>query len=87
MLEQQLALARALIRHLIGLVRQLTDKVTKLTDKNVCGRFVKFVESLATPHGALRMLPESLTEQEVAARIGGSRKIVNRILKDLVTGG
>jgi CRP/FNR family cyclic AMP-dependent transcriptional regulator len=32
------------------------------------------------------MVPERLTQHEIAARIGGSREMVSRILRDLTSG-
>ena len=33
------------------------------------------------------LVPERLTQQDIAARIGGSREMVSRIVKDLTAGG
>lgn len=33
------------------------------------------------------MVPERLTQHDIAARIGGSRVMVSRIIRDLVAGG
>ena len=35
----------------------------------------------------MRVVPERLTQHDIAARIGGSREMVNRIVKDLSAGG
>ena len=34
-----------------------------------------------------RVVPERLTQHDIAARIGGSREMVSRIVKDLTAGG
>jgi len=33
------------------------------------------------------VVPERLTQHDIAARIGGSREMVSRIVKDLTAGG
>jgi len=32
-------------------------------------------------------VPERLTQKDIAARVGASREMINRILRDLTTGG
>jgi CRP/FNR family cyclic AMP-dependent transcriptional regulator len=79
--------ARHLILALIGKVRSLTQRVLDLSLKDVYGRFAKFIEDNAVERGGAREVPERLTQHEIAARIGGSREMVNRIMKDLTAGG
>jgi CRP/FNR family cyclic AMP-dependent transcriptional regulator len=81
------AFGRDLIRKLIGKVRSLTGQVRDLALKDVYGRLAKFVEESAAEQGGRRMIPERLTQADIAARIGGSREMVSRILGDLATGG
>ena len=78
--------ARDLIRKLIGKVRLLTDKVSDLTLKDVYGRFVRFIDDNAVEDGDMRVIRERLTQHDIAARIGGSREMVSRILRELTTG-
>jgi CRP/FNR family cyclic AMP-dependent transcriptional regulator len=33
------------------------------------------------------VIPERLTQKDLAARVGASREMINRILRDLTTGG
>lgn len=79
--------ARDLLEKLIGKVRSLTEKVRDLALKDVYGRFVRFVEENAVELGGERVVPERLTQHDIAARIGGSREMVSRILRDLTAGG
>jgi len=81
------AFARDLIVKLIGRVRSLTGKVRDLALKDVYGRFVMFVEENAVEHEGERVVPERLTQHDIAVRIGGSREMVSRILRDLTAGG
>jgi len=78
---------RDLIERLIGRVRALTRKVGDLAFKDVYRRFVSFVEENAAEVDGERVVPERLTQHEIAARIGGSREMVSRIVRDLVAGG
>lgn len=79
--------ARDLIEKLIGKVRSLTAKVRDLALKDVYGRFVRFTEENAVELDGERAVPERLTQHDIAARIGGSREMVSRIVRDLVAGG
>jgi len=87
LLERNPAFARDLIYKLIGKVRSLTNKVFDLALKDVYGRFVRFVDENAIESNGKRIVPERLTQHDIAARIGGSREMVSRIVKDLTAGG
>jgi CRP/FNR family cyclic AMP-dependent transcriptional regulator len=87
LLDRNPAFARHLIHALIGKVRSLTRRVLDLALKDVYGRFAKFIDENAIERSGARVIPERLTQQEIAARIGGSREMVNRIVKDLTAGG
>ena len=87
LLERNPAFARDLMKRLIGRVRSLTERVKDLTLNDVYGRFVKFVDENAVEKDGLRVVPERLTQHDIAARIGGSREMVSRIVKDLAAGG
>jgi len=87
LIDRNPGFARHLIQALIGKVRSLTRRVLDLSLKDVYGRFAKFIEDNAIERGGTREVPERLTQQEIAARIGGSREMVNRIIKDLTAGG
>jgi CRP/FNR family cyclic AMP-dependent transcriptional regulator len=79
--------ARHLVRKLIGKVRSLTEQVRDLALKDVYARLVRFLEDQAVEEGGRRVVRERLTQAEIAARIGGSREMVSRILSDLSAGG
>jgi CRP/FNR family cyclic AMP-dependent transcriptional regulator len=87
MIERNPAFARDLIDKLIGKVRSLTKKALDLALKDVYGRFVRFIEDNASDQDGKRVVEERLTQHDIAARIGGSREMVSRILKDLTAGG
>ncbi len=54
---------------------------------DVYARLLKLIDESAVEAAGRRVVPERLTQNEIAARIGGSREMVSRILKDLATGG
>ena len=79
--------ARNMLQRLIARVRSLTAKVRDLALKDVYGRFVRFVQENAVEVDGHRIIPERLTQSDIAARIGGSREMVSRIVRDLTAGG
>ena len=87
LLERNPLFARHLIHMLIAKTRSLVKQVRDLALKDVYGRFAKFVDDSAIEQDGARVVPERLTQQDIAARIGGSREMVNRIVKDLTAGG
>jgi CRP/FNR family cyclic AMP-dependent transcriptional regulator len=76
-----------MLQKLISRVRSLTAKVRDLALKDVYGRFVRFVQENAVEQDGHRVIPERLTQSDIAARIGGSREMVSRIVRDLTAGG
>ena len=78
--------AMHLVRKLIWRGRVLTEHVKSLALKNVYERFSKLLNELSVPEDGKRVL-EKLSQQEMANRIGASREMINRIIKDLTTGG
>ena len=85
--ERNPAFAFSLIGKLISRVRALTDNVKSLTLMDVYGRLARLLLELAEERDGALVIGERLTQQEIASRIGASREMVSRILKDLTTGG
>ncbi len=79
-------ISEALIKNLVSRVRQLTDNVKTLALKDVYGRLRKLLNNLAVDHGSEQII-ERATQQDLANRIGSSREMVARIIKDLCIGG
>jgi CRP/FNR family cyclic AMP-dependent transcriptional regulator len=79
--------SRDLVERLIGKVRELTQMVLDLALKDVYSRFLRYVTEHAVDEDGVRIVPERLTQHEIAARIGGSREMVSRIVRDLSEGG
>ena len=81
------AFALSLIEKLISRVRSLTASVKSLALMDVYGRVARLLLELAEESGDTLAIPQRLTQQDIASRIGASREMVSRILKDLSTGG
>ena len=76
-----------LVLKLIHRVRVATENVKSLALSDVYGRLARLLNALAEPRGGVRVVPEKLTHAEIAARVGASRDMVGKLLKDLVAGG
>ncbi len=86
-LDQHPNIAKTLIRNITRRVRALTEKVKSLALQDVYGRVTKVLNSLATERNDEFYVEEKLTQQDIADRVGASREMVARILKDLTIGG
>ena len=80
--------ALELIAKVIRSARAATVSTKRLALNDVYGRLVLLLDSLATaqPDGT-RLIAERLTHQEIANRLGCSREMVSRLMKDLEGGG
>lgn len=77
-----------LVQKLIGMVRYATNNVKSLALHDVYGRLLRLLTTQARPDAAGRLVvADRLTQQDIAERIGSSREMVNRILKQLTEGG
>jgi CRP/FNR family cyclic AMP-dependent transcriptional regulator len=86
-LEQQPNIAKTLIRNLTRRVRKLTKDVKALALQDVYGRVTNVLSTLSEPReDGTSIIPEKLTQQDIADRVGASREMVARILKDLTIG-
>lgn len=73
---------------LIRMVRRLTEQVRSLALQDVYGRIRRVLNELSDPgEGEERVLRHKLTQQDIASRVGSSREMVNRIMKELTAGG
>src|SRR5829696_2332154 len=79
--------ALALIQNLIRLARGLNQNVRNLAMLDVYGRVARILLELAVDQGGKLVIPEKMTQKDIAARVGASREMINRILRDLTTGG
>ncbi len=76
-----------LIEKLICRMRATTESVKSLALSDVYGRLVKLLLTLAVERDGKLIVPEKLTQQDIAERVGASRDMISRLLKDLVAGG
>lgn len=80
-------IAFGLIKGLVLRLRCLTENVKDLALTDVYGRVSKLLSGLARAQAGKRVIENCLTQQEIANRVGASREMVGRILRDLTTGG
>jgi CRP/FNR family cyclic AMP-dependent transcriptional regulator len=81
------AFAVRLIEKLIHRVRALTASVKSLALMDVYGRVARLLLELAEEREGAWVIGERLTQQDIASRVGASREMVSRILRDLTEGG
>jgi CRP/FNR family transcriptional regulator, cyclic AMP receptor protein len=86
-LLQNPAFAVRLIKKLIHRVRSVTASVKSLALMDVYGRVAGLLLELAEERDGSWVINERLTQQDIASRVGASREMVSRILKDLGDGG
>jgi CRP/FNR family cyclic AMP-dependent transcriptional regulator len=80
--------ALELIHRLIRRTRLATDSARSLALLDAYGRLTRLFDSLAVAQGGnVRVINEPLTHLAIAKRIGCTRELVSRMLKDLETGG
>jgi len=86
-LDEHPNIGRQLVRNLAQRVRKLTADVKSLALQDVYGRVANVLMDLADERGdGTLYIPEKLTQQDIADRVGASREMVARILKDLTIG-
>jgi CRP/FNR family cyclic AMP-dependent transcriptional regulator len=76
-----------LVEKLIHRARLATENVKSLALSDVYGRLVRLLVTLARDVDGKLVVPERMTQQEIADRIGASRDMVSKLMKDLVAGG
>jgi len=68
-------------------VRDLTGSVRSLALLDVYGRVARLLLELAVEKDGKLIIPERLTQKDIAQRVGASREMISRIFKELVAGG
>ena len=76
-----------LIGKLIQRVRRATENVKSLALSDVYGRLVRLLGGLARDVDGRTVVAEKFTQQDIAERVGASRDMISRLMKDLVAGG
>lgn len=87
MLAVDAEFALSLLFKLTDRIRALTDKVKALALQDVYGRLARLLSELSVQSDGASVIEGRLTHQAIAERIGASREMVSRLLKDLVAGG
>jgi CRP/FNR family cyclic AMP-dependent transcriptional regulator len=86
-LQQHPAATFKIMRGLVKRLRSLTENVRSLALMDVYGRVARLLLKLSQAEGDVRVIRDALTQQDIADRVGASREMVSRILKDLREGG
>jgi CRP/FNR family transcriptional regulator, cyclic AMP receptor protein len=89
-LASQPDFALHLVKKLIKMVRANTEQVKSLALDDVYGRIARLLRKLAredAAHPGVAVVPDRMTQQDIAERIGSSREMVSRVFKPLVEGG
>jgi CRP/FNR family cyclic AMP-dependent transcriptional regulator len=86
-LKEHQNIQTVLLRNLANRVIELSESVRSLALLDVYGRIVKVLMDLAEREGDFFVINHKITQQEIANRVGSSREMVTRILKDLSIGG
>lgn len=77
-----------LLARVIHRARLATQSARSMALLDVYGRVVQLLESLGEPQpDGSRLVEQRLTHAEIAARVGCSREMVSRLMKDLERGG
>jgi CRP/FNR family transcriptional regulator, cyclic AMP receptor protein len=82
------AFAQDLLRRIISRARFATERARRLALFSVYERVAALLEELAQPDPdapGVRLVPR-MTHQDIAGRVGSSREVVSRLLKDLERG-
>ena len=79
--------AMHLIDRLIHRLRVTTGNLKSLALSDVYGRLVRLLNTLANEVDGKFVVPEKLTQQDIADRVGASRDMIGKLMKDLVAGG
>jgi CRP/FNR family cyclic AMP-dependent transcriptional regulator len=80
-------IAFEILAKVIRRARRATANIKNLALLDVYGRVTRLLDELAIDQDGVRMVAEKLTHQDIAERVGASREMVSRLLKDLTQGG
>ncbi len=78
-----LKVSRGLARRL----RELSENVRSLALMDVYGRVAHTLLDMSEERDGKKIIPQKLTQREIASMVGASREMVSRILRDLSIGG
>jgi CRP/FNR family cyclic AMP-dependent transcriptional regulator len=84
---QHAEVALRLFQNLARVARGMNENVRSLAMMDVYGRVARMLLELAVEKDGKMVIPERLTQKDIASRVGASREMINRILRDLTVGG
>jgi CRP/FNR family transcriptional regulator, cyclic AMP receptor protein len=76
-----------MISKIIDRARLATNSVKDLALLDVYGRVARLLLNMSVEKAGKLIIPDKLTQQEIAERVGASRDMVSRIFRDLTAGG
>jgi CRP/FNR family cyclic AMP-dependent transcriptional regulator len=79
--------AECLMMKLTERLRHATQQIKSLGLNDVYQRTITLLNEVALYEEGVRVIPTTLTQQEIADRVGATREMVNHILGDLIRGG
>lgn len=79
--------ALRLFENLSRVARAINRKIRSVAMLDVYGRVARVLLELAVQRDGKLVIPDRLTQRELANRVGASREMINRILRDLTAGG
>lgn len=79
--------ALRLFENLSRVARAINRKIRSVAMLDVYGRVARVLVELAVPRNGKLVIPDKLTQRDIANRVGASREMINRILRDLTAGG
>lgn len=79
--------AEALVLKLIERLRHATRQIKSLGLDDVYERTINLINQVAECEAGVRFIPTTMTQQEIANRVGATREMVNHIIRGLVRGG
>jgi CRP/FNR family cyclic AMP-dependent transcriptional regulator len=77
----------AMLRNAAMIIRRLTRAVSDLALKDVYGRIRNVFEAMAVQTDEGLLIDDLLTQQDLADRVGASREMIAKVMKELVAGG
>ena len=79
--------AECLVYKLIARLRHVTQLSKSLGLHGVYERTVDLLNKVALSDQDVRIVPVTMTQQEIADRVGATREMINHVLRDLMRGG
>jgi CRP/FNR family cyclic AMP-dependent transcriptional regulator len=79
--------AESLMLKLIERLRHATRQIKSLGLDNIYERTINLLNEVAICEAGVKFIPPTITQQEIANRVGATREMVNHILRELIRGG